>query len=72
MLGSFALGEGVRVSAAVPDKVDIELRSNQPATAQAFYEAEIGAKVGGIVEEALVDIGDAVKKGDALARLAGS
>ena len=41
----------------------------QPANLLAFKFASIGARIDGYVSEVLVDIGDAVKKGDVLARI---
>jgi HlyD family secretion protein len=46
---------------------DIEQTTVQPATVHAFHEVEIRPKVTGYVYEVLVDIGDAVEKGDTLA-----
>lgn len=46
---------------------EIRRTSVQPATVQAFYTAEIQAKVHGYVSEVKADIGDVVKAGDVLA-----
>jgi RND family efflux transporter MFP subunit len=44
--------------------------SRQPGTAEAFYEADLGAKVSGYVSELFVDIGTRVVAGQVLARIA--
>jgi multidrug efflux pump subunit AcrA (membrane-fusion protein) len=44
--------------------------STQPGTAEAFYEADLGAKVSGFVSELNVDIGAHVEAGQVLARIA--
>jgi multidrug efflux pump subunit AcrA (membrane-fusion protein) len=62
--------EGVSVLAVTPERTDFELVTVQPASALAYHEAEIGTRVSGVVEEVLVDIGDVVKEGDALAKIA--
>jgi RND family efflux transporter MFP subunit len=49
---------------------DAELSSTQPGTAEAFYEADLGAKVSGFVSELNVDIGAHVTAGQVLARIA--
>ncbi len=41
--------------------------TSQPATLQAYYRAEIEARVSGYVQELKVDIGDTVQSGDILA-----
>ncbi|MCB1124373.1 MAG: efflux RND transporter periplasmic adaptor subunit, partial [Verrucomicrobiae bacterium] len=53
-----------------PERRDLVRETTQPATAEAFYSADLGAKVTGYVESVLVDIGDMVKKGQPLARIA--
>lgn len=65
----------ISVSAANVQTVKPELRdlvreTTQPATAQAFYSADLGVKVTGYVDSVPVDIGDEVKKGQALAVIA--
>ncbi len=42
----------------------------QPGSAEAFYEADLGARVSGHVSELLVDIGSRVTRGQVLARIA--
>jgi RND family efflux transporter MFP subunit len=49
---------------------DAELSSTQPGTAEAFFEADLGAKVSGFVSELNVDIGARVAAGQVLARIA--
>jgi len=49
---------------------DLARDSVQPATAEAFYEADLGAKFSGHVSELKVDIGARVKAGQTLARIA--
>jgi RND family efflux transporter MFP subunit len=49
---------------------DTGLFSTQPGTAEAFYEADLGAKVSGFVSELNVDIGARVAAGQVLARIA--
>jgi RND family efflux transporter MFP subunit len=49
---------------------DFERVSSQPGTAEAYFEADLGAKVSGYVDELLVDIGAHVKTGQVLARIA--
>jgi RND family efflux transporter MFP subunit len=49
---------------------DAEPSSTQPGTAEAFYEADLGAKVSGFVSELNVDIGAHVEAGQVLARIA--
>lgn len=66
---------GVDLAAATvqtiqPERRDLVRETTQPATAQAFYEADIGANVTGYVESVPVDIGDRVTQGQALARIA--
>jgi RND family efflux transporter MFP subunit len=53
-----------------PEVRAFERVSNQPGTAEAFYEADLGAKVSGYVSELLVDIGAQVTAGQVLARIA--
>jgi RND family efflux transporter MFP subunit len=49
---------------------DFVRETTQPATAEAFFEADLGAKVSGHVSELNVDIGTRVRAGQTLARLA--
>jgi RND family efflux transporter MFP subunit len=58
------------VEVVEPEPHDFERISNQPGTAEAFFEADLGAKVSGYVSELLVDIGASVKAGQVLARIA--
>lgn len=53
-----------------PASRDFERISRQPGTAEAFFEADLGAKVSGYVSKLLVDIGDRVTAGEVLARIA--
>lgn len=63
------LGQPTSVSVVEPQRHDLMLVSTQPGTAEAFYEADLGAKVSGYVAELNVDIGAHVKKGQVLARI---
>jgi RND family efflux transporter MFP subunit len=58
-----------RAQAVSPER-RAELSSTQPGTAEAFYEADLGAKVSGFVNELNVDIGARVAAGQVLARIA--
>jgi RND family efflux transporter MFP subunit len=53
-----------------PEARDFKRVSSQPCTAEAFFEADLGAKVSGYVSELLVDIGARVTAGQVLARIA--
>jgi RND family efflux transporter MFP subunit len=64
-----ASGQALSVSVVQPERRDFELVSTQPGTAEAFYEADLGAKVSGYVGEVLVDIGTRVTAGQVLARI---
>ena len=64
------LGPPVRAQDASAARRDLELSSTQPGTAEAFYEADLGAKVSGFVSELHVDIGASVAAGQVLARIA--
>jgi RND family efflux transporter MFP subunit len=68
-LCSTAAAQPPPVTVAQPQPHDFELVSAQPSTAEAFYEADLGAKVSGYVSELLVDIGSRVREGQVLARL---
>lgn len=63
-----ALGQ-VTVNVVTPERRDFELISTQPGTAEAFYEADLGARVSGYVSELLVDIGASVSARQVLARI---
>src|SRR5689334_10418471 len=52
-----------------PERRDLVRETTQPATAEAFFEADLGAKVSGHVSELNVDIGTRVKAGQTLARI---
>jgi RND family efflux transporter MFP subunit len=60
----------VYVQTVQPELRDLVRETTQPATAQAFYSADLGVKVTGYVDSVPVDIGDKVKKGQALAVIA--
>lgn len=68
LLGTHASAQ-TDVRVAEPERRNLELVTTQPGTAEAFYEADLGAKVSGYVGELLVDIGDRVKTGQVLARI---
>jgi RND family efflux transporter MFP subunit len=53
-----------------PSHRDLARDTVQPATAEAFFEAALGAKVSGYVSDVRVDIGARVKAGQTLARIA--
>jgi len=53
-----------------PSRRDLARDTVQPATADAFFEANLGAKVSGYVTELRVDIGARVKTGQTLAKIA--
>ena len=73
-LASLAGGAGaqqpIAVRVVVPVLRSFTLSSTQPGTAEAFYEADLGAKVSGFVSELSVDVGSRVREGQVLARLA--
>jgi RND family efflux transporter MFP subunit len=60
----------ISVRVVAPEQRSFTLSSTQPGTAEAFYEADLGAKVSGFVSELSVDVGSQVRAGQALARLA--
>jgi RND family efflux transporter MFP subunit len=60
----------VAVHVVKPERRDFARDTAQPATAEAFFEADLGAKVSGHVSELRVDIGAHVKAGQTLARIA--
>jgi RND family efflux transporter MFP subunit len=64
-----AWSQTVSVNVVRAEPRNFELVSTQPATAEAFYEADLGAKVSGYVGELLVDIGSRVMAGQVLARI---
>jgi RND family efflux transporter MFP subunit len=59
----------VEVRVVQPTRRDFARETTQPATAEAFYEADLGAKVSGHVSELRVDIGTVVKTGQMLAQI---
>jgi RND family efflux transporter MFP subunit len=65
-----AAAQPVPVRLIQPSRRDLVRETAQPATAEAFYEADLGAKVSGYVTELRVDIGARVKTGQTLARIA--
>jgi len=58
------------VNTVKPEITDVRLTTTQPATLEAYYTANMGAQVSGVVESVMADIGQPVKKGDVLATLA--
>ena len=76
-VGAVATGSAVAQPAAQPvtvravqaERRDFVREAAQPATAEAFHEADLGAKVSGHVSELNVDIGTRVKAGQVLARI---
>ena len=58
------------VQTITPELRDLVRETIQPAKAKAYYSADLGVKVTGYVESVPVDIGDRVKKGQALAVIA--
>ncbi|AMV37403.1 efflux RND transporter periplasmic adaptor subunit [Planctomyces sp. SH-PL62] len=59
----------VRVSVVKPTRATVSRTSEQPGQIEAVETTPIYAKLGGYVEAVAVDIGDAVKTGQELARL---
>ena len=55
------------VNAVVATESEVIRTTVQPATAVAYYHTRIRARVSGYVKEVLVDIGDPVRKGQAMA-----
>lgn len=70
LVAATALAQPVEVRVATPQRRTFEIVSTQPGAAEAFYEADLGAKVSGFVNELLVDVGARVKRGQVLARIA--
>ena len=62
-----AAAQPIEVRIVQATRRDFALDTTQPATAEAFYEADLGAKVSGHVAKLAVDIGTAVKTGQTLA-----
>jgi len=71
ILGSLTVASAAApsVQTTQPEVRSISRETQQPANLLALQSASIGARVDGYVSEVLVDIGDAVKKGDVLARI---
>jgi RND family efflux transporter MFP subunit len=59
----------VEVRVVQPTRRDFARETTQPATAEAFYEADLGAKISGHVSDLRVDIGTVVKTGQMLAQI---
>jgi RND family efflux transporter MFP subunit len=70
MAGAAGAQQPIAVRVVTPEQRSFTLSSTQPGTAEAFYEADLGAKVSGFVSELSVDVGSRVRAGQALARLA--
>jgi RND family efflux transporter MFP subunit len=70
LAGALAAQQPVAVRVVSPEQRAFTLSSTQPGTAEAFYEADLGAKVSGFVSELAVDVGTRVRAGQVLARLA--
>jgi RND family efflux transporter MFP subunit len=70
LAGSATAQQPIAVQVVTPEPRTFALSSTQPGTAEAFYEADLGAKVSGFVSELLVDVGSRVQPGQVLARLA--
>jgi RND family efflux transporter MFP subunit len=68
--GAAAAQQPITVRTVAPEPRAFVLSSTQPGTAEAFYEADLGAKVSGFVSELTVDVGSRVRAGQVLARLA--
>jgi RND family efflux transporter MFP subunit len=64
-----AFAQSTAVTTVTPARRDFTLISTQPGTAEAFFEADLGARVSGYVSELLVDIGTRVRDGQVLARI---
>lgn len=69
LIGPPARAQPTVVTTVEPARRDFALSSTQPGTAEAFHEADLGAKVSGEVSELLVDIGTRVRAGQVLARI---
>ena len=61
--------DGPAVKTVSPQKITIRRTSSQPATARAWHEAELFAKVAGYASKVTADIGDAVKAGQTLMQI---
>ena len=60
----------IKVRTVAVVQQEVQRTTTQPATVQAYFQAEIRAKVSGYVESLHVDIGDFVKAGDVLVQIA--
>jgi RND family efflux transporter MFP subunit len=69
LAGALAGAQPAAVTTVEPARRDFTLTSTQPGTAEAFFEADLGARVSGHVSELLVDIGTRVRAGQVLARI---
>lgn len=58
-----------RVTASVPERKTLDLRTEQPARIEAYEETPMYPKIAGYVEEVAFDIGDSVKRGETLVKL---
>lgn len=58
------------VDTVTPEITNVRLTTTQPVTLEAFHTADMGARVSGVVASVAADIGQPVKKGDVLAKLA--
>ena len=67
---STLIATAANVQTVQPERRDLVRETTQPATAQAFYSAELGVKMTGYVDSVPVDIGAKVKKGQALVVIA--
>jgi RND family efflux transporter MFP subunit len=70
LAGGAAAQQPIAVRLVAPEHRAFALTSTQPGAAEAFYEADLGAKVSGFVSELSVDVGSRVRAGQVLARLA--
>jgi len=70
LAGAASAQQPVAVRTVVPEQRPFTLSSTQPGSAEAYYEADLGAKVSGFVSELAVDVGTRVRSGQVLARLA--
>jgi RND family efflux transporter MFP subunit len=70
LAGGAGAQQPIAVRVVTAEQRPFTLSSTQPGTAEAFYEADLGAKVSGFVSELSVDVGSRVRAGQVLARLA--
>jgi|TARA_B110000467_G_scaffold164044_1_gene191801 RND family efflux transporter MFP subunit len=68
-VASFEAIAAPKVTVVNVEKRPLERSSTQPASIEAFYEADLNAKVTGYVDAVLVDIGSKVKAGQPLFRI---